>query len=517
LLEPAKPLHDTRARQTITVDAAALVPMAALAPAELRDVNLVVYHKWDNTRRLIESLNPADHTITTSGQAMKPWNRWDDQSTWVAENSRAFLDQAGEWFLARDGTLSYLPMPGEDMTQVKVVAPVTDQFLVIKGDAASGKPVENLTFRRLTFQHAQWLTPPGGFEPSQAASTIGAVVMVDDARKVVIEDCEIGHIGTYGVWFRRGCQDSMLRRSHIHDFGAGGVRIGEMAMPANESATTRKITVDNNIIRHGGSIFPAAVGVWIGFSPDNRVTHNEISDLFYTGISIGWRWGYAESNCKRNTIAFNHIHHIGKGLLSDMGGIYTLGPSEGSTVTNNVIHHIDSYTYGGWGLYTDEGSTGIRFENNLVYQTKTGGFHQHYGRENIVRNNIFVESRKHQLEATRVEAHQSFSFERNIIFWSHPGPALGGPWEKINFVSGNNDYWSTGGPVTFVSRNLAEWQAAGHEQNSQVADPLFVDPGNNDFRLRPESPALAMGFKPFDFNKAGVYGSPDWTDLANHP
>ena len=488
--------------------------IAHLTPEALQDVNLVVYHNWDITRRFPDRLDPEQQAIITTGLGMKPWNPWRRNSHYHLENFRDALDAPGEWFLDRDGTLYYYPLPDEDMGSAEVIAPVAEKFLVMQGDAAAGEYVQHVTLRGLTFQHAQWLTPPEGFEPAQAASSIDAVVQADGARHVTIEDCEIGHIGTYAVWFRRGCHDVTLRGSFLHDFGAGGVRVGEMGIAAQAAQRTGRITVENNILRHGGRIFPCAVGVWIGQSGDNRIRHNDISDLYYTGISVGWRWGYGESLAKRNTIEFNRVHHIGWGVLSDMGGIYTLGPSEGTVVRNNVFHDIYAYSYGGWGLYTDEGSTGILFENNLVYRVKTGGFHQHYGRDNIVRNNILAFSELYQLQATRVEDHRSFTLENNLVIYDQ-GVLLQGPWEQIRYESRNNCFWNTAGePVEFRGRSLEEWQALGHEEGSIVADPGLVDPEQDDFRLTPDSPLRELGFEPFDPDRAGVYGDPEWVDRA---
>ncbi|MBC8871235.1 MAG: right-handed parallel beta-helix repeat-containing protein [Planctomycetes bacterium] len=514
-LEGGSPRRPTRARQTVKMRAEDFQILADLRPEELKDVNFMVYHKWDNTRRFVERLDPEQHSLITTGAGMKSWNPWRRNSRYHLENFRAALDATGEWFLARDGTLYYKPLPGEDMSEAEIVAPVVERFLLIQGDPGSDKFVEHVTIKGLTFQHGQWITPPGGFEASQAASPIEAVVMADGARNVVLEDCEIGHVGTYVVWFRKGCRDCTLRHCYLHDFGAGGVRVGESGIAAREVERTGHITVDNNIIRHGGRIFPCAVGVWVGQSGDNSITHNEIADLFYTGISVGWRWGYAESLAKRNTIAFNHVHHIGWGMLSDMGGIYTLGPSEGTVVRNNIFHDAYAYSYGGWGLYTDEGSTGILFENNLVYRVKTGGFHQHYGRENVVRNNILAFSKLYQVQATRVEDHLSFTFENNIVYWDS-GVLLSGRWDQIKHVSRNNCFWNAAGQeVDFVGKSLDEWQAAGHEQGSIIADPKFKDPQQCDFHIAPDSPALKIGFKPFDYTQAGVCGDPAWIGKAN--
>lgn len=518
-----------------------LAPLDACPAEALRFAHLVVHHNWDTTRRIIAGFDAASQTVRTQGEIWTHWNPWRPNSQYYVENVPAALDEPGEWLY--DGAANkivYLPRPGEaiDASTFLFPEPGLKQLVVIKGEPAKDVFVERLSFTDLAFEYTDsprrttYLRDanlpesvtgpvdalgPSQWPPAQASSHTEAAILADGAHDVSFLRCRLAHTGEYGVWFREGCVSNRLETCDLVDLGAGGIRIGlpnptqtvrqgEHVTALTNGRGTGYNVVDDCRILHGGRIHAPGVAVWIGASPFNTITHCDIRDHYYTGVSIGWVWGYPGSLAQGNTLSYCRIEDIGQRVLADMGGLYTLGTSYGTRVANNVIRNVDSYSYGGWGLYTDEGSEGIVLENNLVVDTKDGSFHQHYGKDNIVRNNILVNSRQCQVASTRKENHRPFTFERNIVY-SDKGPMVatryaGSDQPTIEWRS--NLWWRAGAPADFCGKTFADWQAKGRDAGSQLADPLFVDAARGDYRLRPESPAFALGFKPFDPGEAGI-------------
>ncbi len=491
-------------------------------------VRVALFHNWVNSYNRIQTIETGRRRVTFARAAgiffLGPEVRY------YVENSRAALDAPGEWFADQAaGRFYYYPLPGERLDRAEVVAPaVTSSLIVITGEPEAGRYVERLTFRGLSFQHTDANLAPDYPHSVQGAHTQRGALFAKGLRDSVIEDCVFTRLGEHGVSLREYCHSNVIRRCRFHDLGGGGVYLSEGAPAKRDDAyLTAHNTVDNNFIHDGGHLFRAACGVFLGGSASySRVTHNEICDLSWMGVHLGWSWtGRAPAYTHHNEIAYNHIHHIGNGVLNDIGGIYTLGVSPGTSLHHNHIHDVTRFErgregYGGWGIYLDAGSSQITVANNVVHDTRDGGLHLHnyaYPWGNVVSNNIFAFSQDAELIRNAEMNHetQHVALARNIVY----GPSarlLGGHnWKPGgNFTADRNLYWSTAtNAPDFFRRDFTAWQAEGHDRDGRVADPLFADPDARDFRLRPESPALALGFAPLDVTRAGLYGDRAWTRL----
>ena len=481
----------------------------------LREVIFVVYHSWETSIHHVRSVDTEACLVELHESAPWPMGRWERQQRYYVENVFEELDEPGEWYLNRvTGTLYYYPLPGETMADVEVVAPTLTSTLVeFNGDTSKNEIIEHVHFRGISFLHSnsnlRRLRNPGQGEIYQPG-----LIMATGLRHASFEDCTFAHTGAHGIWFAAGCEDNRVQRCHLHDLSGGGVYIGG-GWGHHEAVPTQRIVVDNNFIHDGGHLFHGAHGVWIGKSSYNAVTHNEISNFDYSGISCGWSWGFQPSSAHHNNLDYNHIHHLSNGEgLGDMGGIYTLGISPGTTERFNHMHHIYNYAHvsHGSGVYPDEGSSEILIENNVVYRVRTCPLFQHYGKDNIVRNNIFAFGGKGQLQRCREDKPCHYIAEGNIVY-ADIEQMLGGRWKSGDWKVGNNVYWSTVGPPVFTDMDFDTWKKKGNDVGSIVADPLFVDAANDDFRLRPDSPALKLGFKPIDLSNTGLYGDKDWVEL----
>jgi len=488
---------------------------------------IVLFHNWVNSYNYIREANWERRRIRFARPAgiffLGPSVRY------YVENVPNALDAPGEWRLDRaEGALYYYPVPGEDMSRAEVIAPTLARNLVrFAGETKLGLFVERLVFRGLSFQHADPDLSRDYRHSVQGAVHQQGAIFAIGLRHTIFEDCEFTHLGEHAVSLRQGCAGNIVRRCHILDVGGGGVYLSEGApQRPDETLLTSHNTVDNNFIHDGGHIFRAGVGVFLGGSASyNKITHNEICDLSWMGVHLGWSWtGRAPAYTHHNTVAYNHIHHLGNGVLNDIGGIYTLGVSPGTVLHHNLIHDITRFErgrqgYGGWGIYLDAGSSEIRVENNVVYNTRDGGFHGHcytYPYGDVIVNNIFAYADDAELirNADHDPEDSHLHLERNIVYGKTKRMYGGNSWKpEGKFTCDRNCYWSEAGEPDFYGKPLADWQAQGRDANSIVADPGFVDPGARDFRLRPGSPALALGFEPIDLGTVGLYGPESWTAL----
>ena len=513
-------------RRAFIAERADIADIAKLSHDDLARVELQLWQSWDMARMRVEWLDGASGAVLLSDNAERPlffFSYMTSQPRYAIENCRAALDAPGEWFLdikARE--LLYIPLASESPESTRAVAPAARGFLVFAGDPIGGKTVHDVAFDSIAFEHSAWPLPPKGARNFQSAVNFAdAAILADGAERLTFDSCRLSHIGLHGVWLRRSCRNCRVSHCYLGDLGGGGVYMGGRDKVGQGSLTAFNVVTDS-IIRGGGRILNGAVGVWIGHASDNEISHNDIGDFLYTGVSMGWTWGYAPTVTKRNRLLWNRIHHVGRGVLADMGGIYTLGNCEGTVEMGNWIHDVDGYpetSAPAVGIYTDEGSSGILHTSNLVERCRGGAVFQHFGRGNVFANNIFSFG-SFGVRRGRVEECTSMIATNNIFWRTSPyAQMLDGKREDqfADLVFDNNLYCCTGAVPSrvFGGRSLDEWRAGGHDFNSSFAVPKFRDPDGGDWRLAPDSPALAMGFVPWDWTFAGVLkDSPRWRAVA---
>jgi hypothetical protein len=487
----------------------------------LRDVEIVGITKWLDNRLPIESVNAQTRTVAFDRPSLFSLVSDSVPGPYWVENVFEAMDAPGQWYLDRPrGTLYYLPRPGEDMPSTEIVAPRLPQIMRVVG--RPGVLAHDLRFEGLTFAHTEWQPPADYASSLQAAIEVPGALLFDYAERCAVAVGVIEHIGNYGIEVGVGCADIEITHNRITDIGAGAIRIGHLftwetdgygkltergikrkaAMPSGPHS--RRITVADNEIAHCGRFTPEAVGVFVGDNADNKIIHNHIHDLFYSGISVGSIQDFGPSQATGNVIEYNYIHDIGQGMLSDLAGIYTCSAPD-SRIAYNVIHDVARRDYGGYGIYLDEGAHDMAIRKNLVYRCQDGALFAHHNRNITAENNIFAFNGGAQVERGGIGGFE-LTFRQNLVYYAD-GKAVGGYGDDHTgrdlCAFDRNLYWNAGKPILFGSKSLAEWQAIGQDKQSLVADPLFANPQKGDFTPRPGSPAAKIGFEPWDLLAVG--------------
>lgn len=397
----------------------------------LDEVEIICHHLWITSRLPIKSLDLDKKIVqfTKKGTFKLVDDHTGQPGFYRVENVAEALAKPGEFYYdSQSKTLYVVPIPGTNPASFAPTTGGVPTIFRLKG-------ARDTKLSSLTFAHTEYNYGPNQSGDPQAAVSVPSAVELVDCKNVELTNCTVTQVGNYAVTITGASEGNKLRGCTFTDLGAGGVKIDH---------GTSRTTVAYCRIQGGGRIHAPAVGIWVGNSSNNKLVHNTITDLFYTGISVGWTWGYAKHDGQNNLIEGNIISKIGQGELSDMGGIYHLGVAPGTVIRGNTITDVRSRGYGGWGIYLDEGSSDIIVERNTVKHTKSGGFHQHYGRDNQIRNNIFAFAERDGLVIrSREEDHTSFVFENNIVV-SNGSPIIGGNWSNGKYVFRNNVLWAGG-------------------------------------------------------------------------
>ena len=380
----------------------------------ISDIEFAYNMHWTHSRVGVAGI--SGNTITMkepawSGATKKPYGVNVENLIFI-ENAYELLDQPGEWYLDRaKDVLYYMPQKDENLSACKVIAGQLETLLLAEGTL--NNPIENMIFQGITFSYNTWLRPNEcfGFPEVQAnfcmppsttdinadnwVKTPGAVIF-RAAKSIRLERNTFVHLGSAGLDFENGSQDNVICGNVFTDISGSGIQIAGINdyKIKDTKALCKNISVINNYIHQCGQDYKGAVGVWVGYAEKISIEHNEICNLPYSGISVGWGWGsHDPSPCKDNKIRYNNIHNV-INYADDGAGIYTLSAQPGTEITDNLIHDIyrRAGNYPIAGIYHDNKSRYVTTTRNMIFNIAENRFiHQNdnlepmYIKDNYIR------------------------------------------------------------------------------------------------------------------------------------
>jgi len=479
----------------------------------LADAMVVVYHSWTESHHYIDHLNTENNTVVFTNPSNEPIGKYVAQGQRrfqienvyeaLVPNSFCFVNQSRTIYLMTDG--SY------DPNKQQMIAPAQQIVLTLSGNDTS-HPIEDVIVDNIVIHHGAWNIRRNQKADAGAAEFLNAAALwISYARDIVVSDIEISHTGAYGLSISLGTTDINFMNSFINDTGAGGIMSGSWSFT---QAPAVNIKILSNEVSYGGYEFPSGVGIVLNPSTHTVVADNVVHHQRYDGIAIYSQDGYGEAWSTNILIKGNYIHDVGLHILCDQGGIYTTGLQPGTIIHGNVIKNVFSYAMYMWGIYLDDGSSGITVSNNVIYNTGWAGIFQHYGANNTVINNVVARASLIQpphagdplpdadIRIQQAENHTSWTFTRNIVYDTFQGSnhsAYKPDHSNVTAPFSNNVYYNPFGTRLLFGANevsFSEWQASGQDNNSVIADPLFLGDVNqcDFFTISANSPAAKLGF-----------------------
>ncbi|MFW5831444.1 MAG: right-handed parallel beta-helix repeat-containing protein [Prolixibacteraceae bacterium] len=319
--------------------------------------------------------------------------------TFHFENSKAFLDQAGEWFLdCENQKIHYMPHPDEYPENVNIVVPTIENLLVIKGE--KGKRVNSLVFDGISFMYSNWKRPgnkpylniqAGFFNRFTDGNNTNMVLRPESAihatwtEDLTFKNCVFQNLGSVGVDLNYGTRNSKIEGNIFQDISGGGILAGKFVKdsltaingpynPEDKSIVSTGDEISNNYFTRTGQDYYGTCAIAAGFTDNVQIRHNYIFDVPYTGISVGYGWTEKDNTMQNNIVANNEVKRA-MAILADGAGIYTLSKQPGTKLYGNYIHSLEKSRWASpWpmaGMYLDEQSGGtldrpMVLEDNLI-------------------------------------------------------------------------------------------------------------------------------------------------------